>query len=157
MSTIIKCIGYKQNHGAGPDLLPPHNHVHVGPTNGAASTVVLRSVFLPRTQYPRHPARPFSSKTQDPVAPGRPRPMLGGGVRGRQYARRRVVRARSRVSFTTVCDLERLSQSTEPHIRMHSGHVGSPSHGPHRKFSHSFGRLLSMDSDLHRPSAPRPT
>ena len=21
---VIKCIGYKQNHGAGPDLLPPH-------------------------------------------------------------------------------------------------------------------------------------
>jgi hypothetical protein len=23
---VIKCIGYKQNHGADPDLLPPHQY-----------------------------------------------------------------------------------------------------------------------------------
>jgi hypothetical protein len=54
---VIKCIGYKQNHGADPDLLPPHQRVGYTKTGPRASSPRITYTRTHASHLTRHDSR----------------------------------------------------------------------------------------------------
>ena len=106
---VIKCIGYKQNHGADPDLLPPHCQPVAVPQAGRAPWPLALPTYPPHP-YPPLPTLVFTP--QQAKHDARTKVSMWNGIQARPLALHhlRLFRKGSR-RFSTPCSYDAL-----PHV-----------------------------------------